>query len=740
MADFVLTLLQKMNSTSDTTERLRLAAVALQTLGWRHTVIIGYESAFRLLVVTPGGALYTAKPSDMEAWKLENIPPDDEQSITAPVRLPDGTLIAMIRLETPANNKVNSPENRNAVDLIAFNIGNVFEYRRIQSMLQQSRDQLTEQVDELVILQSMDEELNSSLNLENVMMLAADWALRRTRARSVIVAVATREGDGLVPLISLGFPRGMLPYNASKPMPFTFGAIGQAARTRKLVYVPDITKEADGKKILPNIRSQIAVPLEMQSQLLGVLALESERENHFGAEDIEFVKRLATRASVALDNARLYGLAEVAAEQARSLYTAGRAITSTLEREEILPRIAQSIALVVDVSSAVIADYRADRNTSTILSVYNIPTARNNISETFPTVGTTLDLNMMPSISGAIQKRRTATISLSNNELASLEREFLVRWGVQSALALPMYVGDEIIGLVLALETRPDHTFSHDEILMFEALATQSAVAFRQVKLYEEVRELENLKSEMIRMASHDLRNPLGNVLGYIDLINVTLSSFMTDEDKEYLIYMRKSATTMKSIIDDLLTLEKIESERQHAWIKIDFGGLIHGVYDAQKATAELKHHTFLFEYNGEEMSILGSTTQIRQAAANLVGNALKYTRDQGRIVMRLRKDGNRIYFEVEDNGYGISPERQKRLFQRFYRAKQPGTEEIPGTGLGLSMVKTVIQRHGGEVWMRSTEGIGSTFGFWLPDSETMLEILRKQHIELDSAADSATV
>jgi signal transduction histidine kinase len=739
MADFVLTALQKMNNSADTTERLRLAANTLQTLGWRHTVIVGYEAGPRLLVVTPGGALYSAKPSDIEAWKLENVPPDDAQSITLPVRLPDNTLVGIIRLETPANDKVNTPENRRAVDLIAFNIGNVFELRRIQALLQQSRDQLTEQVDELMILQSMDEELNSSLNLENVIMLAADWALRRTRSRSVIFAVTAPDGDGLVPLVSLGFPRGMLPFNTNHPMPFTFGVLGQAVSAGRLVYIPDTAREPDIQKILPNIRSQLAIPLEMQGRLLGVLALESERVDHYDSDDVEFVKRLAARASVALDNARLYNAAAASAEQSRSLYIAGRAISSTLEREEILPRIAQSIALVVDVAAAIVADYRLDRNTSTVLTAWRVPTIRTT-PDLFPAPGTILDLNMLPYIYEAIEKRRTVVIHASQ-ELSPLERELLARWDVKSLLALPMFVGDEIVGLVLALETRSEHRFTHEEILLFEALASQSAVAFRQAKLFEDVRELENLKSEMIRMASHDLRNPLGNVLGYIELISITLGGYMTEEDREYLIYMRKSATTMKSIIDDLLTLEKIESERQHAWTKIDFGTLIHEVYDAQKATAELKHHALLFEYEGEPLYVLGSTTQLRQAAVNLIGNGLKYTRDGGRVVIRLRAMNHRIYFEVEDNGYGISPERQKRLFQRFYRAKQPGTEEIPGTGLGLSMVKTVIERHGGEVWMRSTEGYGSTFGFWLPDAESMSVILRNQHIELDSnPADGAMV
>ncbi len=111
--------------------------------------------------------------------------------------------------------------------------------------------------------------------------------------------------------------------------------------------------------------------------------------------------------------------------------------------------------------------------------------------------------------------------------------------------------------------------------------------------------------------------------------------------------------------------------------------------------------------------------TQLRQAIANLIGNAVKYTPDEGRVDVRFAQGGQRLHFSVRDTGYGISPERQARLFERFYRAREPGTDHIPGTGLGLSLVKTVIERHGGQVWFESEVGAGSTFGFWLPAAQT---------------------
>ncbi len=221
-------------------------------------------------------------------------------------------------------------------------------------------------------------------------------------------------------------------------------------------------------------------------------------------------------------------------------------------------------------------------------------------------------------------------------------------------------------------------------------------------------------------MASHDLRNPLNNVLGYIELVSLSLNpAARTPEVEEYLVSLRRSAKTMQSLIDDLLTLERVESERESEWQVIDLAGLVYEVVEAERPGAALRQVALGFERAIDAAPVFGSVTQLRQAIANLIGNAVKYTPDEGRVDVRFAQGGQRLHFSVRDTGYGISPERQARLFERFYRAREPGTDHIPGTGLGLSLVKTVIERHGGQVWFESEVGAGSTFGFWLPAAQT---------------------
>jgi signal transduction histidine kinase len=118
----------------------------------------------------------------------------------------------------------------------------------------------------------------------------------------------------------------------------------------------------------------------------------------------------------------------------------------------------------------------------------------------------------------------------------------------------------------------------------------------------------------------------------------------------------------------------------------------------------------------------MGDYRQLFQGITNLIGNAVKYTPENGKIEVRLSKQGNMVRFEVQDNGYGISEDGQKHLFQEFYRVRSAATAHIQGTGLGLSLVKAVIEAHGGKIWVVSKEGVGSTFFVEIPIFEGTLD------------------
>lgn len=657
------------------------------------------------------GVYYLPDAAEGSAWQPGDL-------VFAPLRFGQEPAVGAIRVQDPADGLRPTPEALRALDILASQAAYVLENARLLEEASRSSAALADQVEELSMMHRADRELGAHLNMDRVMTLTMDWALRRTRADTGLLALMTDDRHGLVPFITMGYlDQSVSSFNESNPWPLTLGAVGEAARSGETIVSSQARPDTTLAHLIPGARAQVAVPLLMRGEILGVIMLASAELDSFEETDVSFLERLARRAAVALDNARLFRQSEQLADDMAVLYSASRAITSTLNRDEVLHNSAQSLAVALECSSAIILDYRPETQRAQVLTVYRVGTARD-AQEILPDLGDTLELEALPHFLAAIAGQRSLIMRAADPLTPGAELAWLQQRGIRAVVILPLVAQGELIGLAMVIEGRRDRTFSANEVFKAQTLASHASVALRQSLLFGEVLELEKVKSEMIRMAAHDLRNPLNNVLGYIDLVSITLSPAQRSPDmEEYLGSLRRSAKTMQSLIDDLLTLERVESERESEWQMFDFGGLLLEVIEGEGPGASLRHVALDYECTVDLAMVFGSMTQLRQATANLIGNAVKYTPDGGRVTVCFARQGQRFQFSVTDTGYGISPERQARLFERFYRAREPGTDHIPGTGLGLSLVKTVIERHGGQVWFKSEVGVGSTFGFWLPAS-----------------------
>lgn len=228
--------------------------------------------------------------------------------------------------------------------------------------------------------------------------------------------------------------------------------------------------------------------------------------------------------------------------------------------------------------------------------------------------------------------------------------------------------------------------------------------------------QLSELKTRMIRMASHDLKNPL--VIGVLGFANLILQdpdpAGLSDENRHHLEQIVRSGNEMLGIINDILSLEQIR-EGLLKRASCDLFDLTQEVIRQHSDQIHQKGLLLAPEIEERLPLLVVDARKLRQAMSNLLSNAIKYTPEGGRIVVRLALNGERVCFEVEDSGYGIPEWAQKHLYGEFYRATTSATAHIHGTGLGLSIVKSVIEAHDGQVWFCSQEGEGSTFGFWLP-------------------------
>jgi len=299
--------------------------------------------------------------------------------------------------------------------------------------------------------------------------------------------------------------------------------------------------------------------------------------------------------------------------------------------------------------------------------------------------------------------------------------------GVRGQMVIPLIHRDHLIG-VLNLKTRKPELFTREAFEFLGLIASRVTVAMDNAQLYQvsqqqleelhklymRVSELEQLKTDMIRIAAHDLRNPLGIVTGYADLL-LEPGDSLSEEDRSFVDAIAKSGRKMLKIISDILSLQRIEAMQAQSHDQINLNELIGDLFGSNQTRAQQKNQHYCLNLTETPVRVNADAAQLREAIDNLIGNAIKYTPDQGSVTVRLETNGDRAIFEVQDTGFGIPEDQQARLFQPFFRASNAKASTIEGTGLGLHLVKNIIERHGGRMRFRSILGEGSTFGFELP-------------------------
>jgi signal transduction histidine kinase len=238
-----------------------------------------------------------------------------------------------------------------------------------------------------------------------------------------------------------------------------------------------------------------------------------------------------------------------------------------------------------------------------------------------------------------------------------------------------------------------------------------------------ELKELDRIKSEMVRMTSHDLKNPLQAALANLDLLKDDLSALDADTSELLLsaTNVEKQLAKMQRIIGGILDLERARVGVQSTEV-FDPAALVRKVYDDMADMAKDRSITFRLDLDEPMGVISGDGVQLERALCNLVENALKFTPANGVVSLHARQMDAVVEVVVADSGVGIPPEQHEKIFERFYRGQQSGIEHISGTGLGLSLVKAVVENHRGRVWVESNLGQGARFHVQLPvyDSQSV--------------------
>jgi signal transduction histidine kinase len=237
------------------------------------------------------------------------------------------------------------------------------------------------------------------------------------------------------------------------------------------------------------------------------------------------------------------------------------------------------------------------------------------------------------------------------------------------------------------------------------------ALAFQN----EQLRDLDRLKDDFVASVSHELRTPLTSIQGYLELVLEGEAGEVNDEQRHFLSIVRRNSDRLLRLVGDLLFVAqidagKLEIERDD----VDLQAVVEE--SVQSARPRAAEGGLALELEAQPVPhVVGDRVRLAQLLDNLVSNALKFTPAGGRVVVRLRAEGQRAVVEVEDTGAGISAADQERLFERFFRTASATERAVQGTGLGLSIAKAIAEGHGGTIAVRSAEGAGTTFRIELP-------------------------
>jgi len=311
----------------------------------------------------------------------------------------------------------------------------------------------------------------------------------------------------------------------------------------------------------------------------------------------------------------------------------------------------------------------------------------------------------------------------------SLDLPALLRQGgavhrltISTAAGLPETLGFRFFPLPAGTLALASLDFQEEQKLRADVLALNGELNNLTRQLHQanaELRELNQLKNRFLGMAAHDLRKPVGVIMSYNEFVLDEAGPQLSAEHREFLRTSLAAANAMKQLIDGFLDLSVIESGQ----LRLDLAPasaaeILGGAEATARLLAGKKKVTLVIEPadTGRQMEVDGP--KLQQVLLNLAGNAIEHSVPGARVWLSSRWEGEQLLFTVRDEGAGIAPEVQARLFTAFGRGTVKKTAGERSTGLGLAIARLVVEAHGGRIWVESQPGAGATFQFSLPASE----------------------
>ena len=412
-----------------------------------------------------------------------------------------------------------------------------------------------------------------------------------------------------------------------------------------------------------------------------------------------------------------------------ALQKTSRLISTTLDADEIFKRLGKSLVVELGFEKSLILMLDNDKNLyCRTESGFKRMDIENIIT------GLTKD----HSLSSIIHEGRSLSSLSSPKQKKS---KVAALFHIEHFILAPILSQDGIIGILFVGNNNPAASVTEGDEELIAILTNQISQSLENAQLFEqvyrsrqeleskiqdrtkelaraleEVKKISKAKSEFVSAVSHELRTPLTSIKGYAAILMTGKVGAIPEKVKQRLEKIDKHSDNLVGLINDLLDISRIESGRvEMKFEEQKIAPLIDNICDLLAPQMKNKNIQFIANVPDDLPSLYFDKRQIERVFINLISNAIKFTGHEGQINVTAKPDKNGVLFMVSDTGIGIKDEDLPRLFDEFYRVDNELNQEIKGTGLGLALVKNIIEAHGGKIWPTSQLNKGTTFHFVLP-------------------------
>lgn len=468
------------------------------------------------------------------------------------------------------------------------------------------------------------------------------------------------------------------------------------------------------------IRSALIVPLLIKRELIGFVYV-ANRPGGFRQRDMQLLEIFSAQAAETIANARLFTTIQAQAEREAVVNRLVLALQQAADPQRGVQMIVERIGEVLGLDRCVAvmfsenehADIYGEWCAGGVSQISDDP----EIIERSPVAQWIKD-----------HRQPLAVTDVQTHRLAAGVEDLIEKSELQSLAVVPIMHQGRVIGSLSGHQTRQQRHWAEDDLDLLTAVATQIGPTVENARLISELREASRLKDEFLATLSHELRTPLTAIKGWVDLLSENAALEFDEELADGIEVIRNSSSSLTQLISDLLDLSRIQRhalrlERQPSDINLAILDAVQVV--RQPATA--RHLDLHLELDNDLPTIEVDPHRIQQVVWNLLNNAVKFTPEGGRITVRSRLidsagimlDENEsealrwIVVEVEDTGEGIAPEFLPHVWDRFRQADSSSTRRHGGLGIGLALVKELVEAHGGHV--KAASNGGATFTVRLP-------------------------